>query len=74
VAQHENYVCGSDRNYSGYCNPELDKEFDRQSMESDQEKRKKLVWEIHRKLQEDGARRSSLTTSPRPAGSHRSKT
>jgi peptide/nickel transport system substrate-binding protein len=56
VAQHENYVCGSDRNYSGYCNPELDKEFDRQSMESDQEKRKKLVWEIDRKLQEDGAR------------------
>ena len=52
----ENYACGSDRNYSGYCNPELDKEFDRQSMEPDQEKRKKLVWEIDRKLQEDGAR------------------
>ncbi len=53
---YENYACGSDRNYSGYCNPELDKEFDRQSAESDQEKRKKLVWEIDRKLQEDGAR------------------
>ena len=53
---YENYACGSDRNYSGYCNPELDKEFDRQSMEPDQEKRKKLVWEIDRKLQEDGAR------------------
>ena len=53
---YENYACGSDRNYSGYCNPELDKEFDRQSMEADQEKRKKLVWEIDRKLQEDGAR------------------
>jgi len=25
-------------------------------MEADQEKRKKLVWEIDRKLQEDGAR------------------
>jgi peptide/nickel transport system substrate-binding protein len=53
---YENYACGSDRNYSAYCNPELDKEFDRQSAESDQEKRKKLVWEIDRKLQEDGAR------------------
>jgi peptide/nickel transport system substrate-binding protein len=53
---YENYACGSDRNYSGYCNPELDKEFDRQSAEADQEKRKKLVWEIDRKLQEDGAR------------------
>jgi peptide/nickel transport system substrate-binding protein len=53
---YENYACGSDRNYSGYCNRELDKEFDRQSAEADQEKRKKLVWEIGRKLQEDGAR------------------
>jgi len=53
---YENYACGSDRNYSGYCNPELDKEFDRQSVEADQEKRKKLVWEIDRKLQEDAAR------------------
>jgi peptide/nickel transport system substrate-binding protein len=53
---YENYACGSDRNYSGYCDPELDKEIDRQSMEPDQEKRKKLVWEIDHKLQEDGAR------------------
>ena len=53
---YENYACGSDRNYSGYCNPEIDKEIDRQSIEPDQEKRKKLVWEIDRKLQEDGAR------------------
>jgi len=53
---YENYACGSDRNYSGYCNPELDKEFERQSAEADQEKRKKLVWQIDRKLQEDGAR------------------
>jgi peptide/nickel transport system substrate-binding protein len=53
---YENYACGSDRNYSGYCNPELDKKFDEQSMMADQEKRKKLVWEIDRRLQEDGAR------------------
>jgi peptide/nickel transport system substrate-binding protein len=53
---YENYACGSSRNYSGYCNKEMDKLFDQQSAMSDQEKRKKLVWEIDQKLQEDGAR------------------
>jgi peptide/nickel transport system substrate-binding protein len=53
---YENYACGSDRNYTGYCNPELDKLFDEQSMESDREKRRKLVWDIERRLAEDGAR------------------
>jgi peptide/nickel transport system substrate-binding protein len=53
---YENYACGSQRNYSGYCNKELDKKFDEQSMMSDQEARKKLVWEIDKQLQEDGAR------------------
>ena len=43
---YENYVCGSERNYTGYCNPEIDKLIDQQSVEADQEKRKKLVWEI----------------------------
>jgi peptide/nickel transport system substrate-binding protein len=53
---YENYKCGSARNYSAYCNKELDALFDKQSEMSDQEKRKKLVWEIDKKLQEDGAR------------------
>ena len=53
---YENYACGSERNYTGYCNPELQKLFDRQSAEADQEKRKRLVWEIDKKLQEDVAR------------------
>jgi peptide/nickel transport system substrate-binding protein len=53
---YENYVCGSERNYTGYCNPAVDKLVDQQSMESNMEKRKKLVWEIERKLVEDGAR------------------
>jgi len=52
----ENYACGAERNITGYCNPELEKEFARQSIEADREKRKKLVWKIDRKLQEDGAR------------------
>jgi peptide/nickel transport system substrate-binding protein len=53
---YENYKCGSERNYTGYCNPDLDKMFDAQSSELDPEKRLKLVWEIDTKLQEDGAR------------------
>jgi peptide/nickel transport system substrate-binding protein len=53
---YENYACGSPRNYTGYCNPELEKLFDRQSMEADEGKRKRLVWEIEKKLAEDGAR------------------
>ena len=31
---YENYGCGSPRNYTGYCNPELEQLFDRQSMEA----------------------------------------
>jgi peptide/nickel transport system substrate-binding protein len=53
---YEDYACGSENNVTKYCNPELEKLFDRQSMESDQEKRRKLVWEIDRRLQEDVAR------------------
>ena len=53
---YENYVCGAERNYTGYCDPEVDKMVDRQSAEPDIEKRRKLVWEIERKLAEDGAR------------------
>jgi peptide/nickel transport system substrate-binding protein len=53
---YENFVCGAVRNYTGYCNPEVDKLIDRQSAEPDREKRKQLVWEIERRLAEDGAR------------------
>jgi peptide/nickel transport system substrate-binding protein len=56
VAFYENYSCASQRNYTGYCNPELDKLIDRQSAESDVGRRKKLVWEIEKKLIDDDAR------------------
>jgi len=56
VAFYENYKCGAPRNYTNYCNPEVDKLIDRQSAETSIEKRKKLVWEIERKLIEDDAR------------------
>jgi peptide/nickel transport system substrate-binding protein len=49
------YVCDAERNYMGYCNPEVDELIERQSREADQERRKRLVWDIERKLAEDGA-------------------
>jgi peptide/nickel transport system substrate-binding protein len=49
-------VCGADGNIDGYCNPEVDALIDRQSIEADPQKRQQLVWEIERKLAEDGAR------------------
>jgi len=52
----ENYGCGSERNYTGYCNPELEALFVAQSTMTDREKRRRLVWDIDKKLQEDGAR------------------
>ncbi|MGH6815136.1 MAG: ABC transporter substrate-binding protein, partial [Hyphomicrobiaceae bacterium] len=52
----ENYTCKSERNYTQYCNPEVDRLIFQQSKEADAEKRKKIVWEVERKLIEDGAR------------------
>jgi peptide/nickel transport system substrate-binding protein len=52
----ENFSCKSERNYTGYCNPEIEKLFEAQSEETDIDKRRKLVWQIDRKLLEDGAR------------------
>jgi len=53
---YENYSCGSERNYTNYCNKDIEKLFDEQSVETDITKRKKLVWKIDKKLQEDVAR------------------
>src|SRR5690348_11382416 len=53
---YEHYACGSERNYTNYCNPELEKMYEQQSIEPDEQKRKKLVWEIDKKLTEDAAR------------------
>jgi peptide/nickel transport system substrate-binding protein len=53
---YENYVCGAERNYTGYCNPEFDKLVDRQSIEPDTTKRRELVWQIERILAEEMVR------------------
>jgi peptide/nickel transport system substrate-binding protein len=53
---YENFSCGAERNYTGYCSAEVDQLIDRQSSEPDSAKRKQIVWEIERKLAEDAAR------------------
>jgi peptide/nickel transport system substrate-binding protein len=53
---YENYACGSERNYTHYCDKDLEKLFDQQSQETDVAKRKKLVNEIDEKIQNDIAR------------------
>jgi peptide/nickel transport system substrate-binding protein len=52
----ENYGCGSERNYTGYCNAQLEEQFVAQSEITDRDKRRHLVWDIDKQLQEDGAR------------------
>jgi peptide/nickel transport system substrate-binding protein len=53
---YENYTCNSERNYTKYCNPEVEKLIEKQSAETDVEARKKIVWQVERKLVEDLAR------------------
>ena len=53
---YENYACGSDRNYTGFCDKEVDALIDRQSAEPNAEKRRQLVWEIERRLARDASR------------------
>ncbi|HWB49915.1 MAG TPA: ABC transporter substrate-binding protein [Stellaceae bacterium] len=70
----ENYVCGAERNYTGYCNPEFDALVARQSAESDFAKRRDLVWQAERKLADDGVRpvifytRGATCRTPRVKG------
>src|ERR1700730_2196413 len=51
-----NYGCGSSLNWDGYCNPEVDRLIEQQSIEADEGRRKQLLWAIERKLAEVGAR------------------
>ena len=52
----ENYTCKSDRNYTGYCNPQVDQLIFAQSREPDIAKRKQLLWQAERIIAEDVAR------------------
>src|SRR5512132_2098735 len=53
---YENYACGSPRNYTHYCNEQVQAMFDQQSQEIDQKKRVQMVNAIQKKLEEDAAR------------------
>ena len=50
------YGCGSSLNWDGFCNPEIDKMIEQQSLEADAGRRKQLLWTIERKLAEEFAR------------------
>ncbi|HEX7926764.1 MAG TPA: ABC transporter substrate-binding protein [bacterium] len=52
----ENYSCESSRNYTGYCNPQVEEMMNRQSAELNPAKRLALVQEIDRRLQMESAR------------------
>jgi peptide/nickel transport system substrate-binding protein len=52
----ENYWCTSQRNYTKYCNKDLEKLMVKQSTITDYTERRNLVWEIDKKLQLDVAR------------------
>ena len=52
----ENYTCKSDRNYTGYCNEEVDKLIFSQSREIDPQMRRQILWEAERKIAADVAR------------------
>lgn len=55
-AFYENFGCGSERNYSNYCDPGMQALFDKQSAETNMDARRKLVWDIDKRLQDDVAR------------------
>jgi peptide/nickel transport system substrate-binding protein len=54
----ENYSCKSERNYTQYCNADVDRLLAAQSRELDKAKRTRIVWDIERLLIEDAARPS----------------
>jgi peptide/nickel transport system substrate-binding protein len=53
---YENYVCGSPRNYTGYCNEDISRLIDQQSQETDPAKRRALVWQIQARLENEASR------------------
>ena len=53
---YENYACGSDRNFTGYCNRALEDMFHRQSRETDQAKAQAAGLGHRATLQQDAAR------------------
>ena len=53
---YEQYKCGSTRNSTDYCNPDVGRLIELQSQELDPKKRLTLVLDIQRRLEEDVAK------------------
>lgn len=53
---YENYACGSPRNYTGYCDDQITALIDRQSQELDPRKRRALVGDLQRRIEETASR------------------
>ena len=56
VSLLESFACNSDRNYTKYCSPRVEKLLEEQSIETDVAKRKLMVWQIEKILAEDVVR------------------
>jgi ABC-type transport system substrate-binding protein len=65
------YGCGGDLNYNGYCNAEVDKLIDRQSIEADQENARRWSGRSNAGSPKTAPGRLSFTTAALPAGSPR---
>ena len=63
---YENYVCGAERNYTGYCNPELDKLVDQQSSGGQPGKAQEAG--LADRAEAGGGRRSGRSSSTRRGG------
>ena len=68
-AFYENYACGSERNYTHYCNKDLEKLFDQQSKETDRRSARSWCGRSTRRSRRTWRGRSSITRTWRPAGS-----
>ena len=66
---YENYSCGSERNYTNYCNKEIEKLFDQQSAETDVASARNWSGRSTRNCRRTWRGRSSSMAAPDPAGS-----
>ena len=62
VMFYEAYACGSERNYTNYCDKDMQARFDEQSRTVDPVRRKQLVQQIDYDLQKLGVRPSIYHT------------
>ncbi|MBI4083975.1 MAG: ABC transporter substrate-binding protein [Candidatus Lambdaproteobacteria bacterium] len=53
---YENYTCGSNRNFSDYCNDAFMKKVDEQSVQTDFARRRKMAQALDMQLQREGVR------------------